>query len=259
MVSRRPQQKKEPNIPPERAVRALSQQLTMLHSLKGRNYREAESKKTEWEHLTQDIIEGAFGNPSSQLSRFYAAKNCGIHQLGGTSPKQMQENYNAEIQEYESLLSPLIEALRLQLPETETRGVYEPGEEYEFYRDLASIIRSATQEIFIVDAYIDGKVFELYVSEVPSSVKIQILSNNVKPNVETIAKMFAQKHPVELRTSSRIHDRHIFIDQRGWIMGQSIKDAASKKPTYLVELEEPSLSATRDIHNTIWNGATLIV
>jgi len=50
----------------------------------------------------------------------------------------------------------------------------------------------------------------------------------------------------------------LFIDQRGWVIGQSIKDAARKKPTYLIELEEPSLSTERDIHNRIWAAATIV-
>ncbi len=55
-----------------------------------------------------------------------------------------------------------------------------------------------------------------------------------------------------------MHDRMLFIDQRGWVIGQSIKDAARKKPTYLIELEEPSLSTERDIHNRIWAAATIV-
>ena len=45
-------------------------------------------------------------------------------------------------------------------------------------------------------------------------------------------------------------------------LGQSaspFKDAAGKKPTYLIELSEPLLNAARDIHNRIWAAATVVI
>jgi hypothetical protein len=49
----------------------------------------------------------------------------------------------------------------------------------------------------------------------------------------------AQTHmTVEARKSSSIHDRVIFLDDAsGWVLSQSIKDTASKKPTYLAPLD----------------------
>ena len=55
-----------------------------------------------------------------------------------------------------------------------------------------------------------------------------------------------------------MHDRVLFVDQRGWVIGQSIKDAAAKKPTYLIELNEPSLTADGEIHNRIWAAARIV-
>lgn len=258
-MARQTQTRKEPNIPPERALKALSQQLEGLQKLKGRDFREAEAEKREWQHLTENIIESTFGNPSTQLSSFHHAKIAGIHLLGGVGDYQEQQNYISQIQELESLLRALISVLRLQLPEEEVRGIYGPGEEYDFYRDLSSLIQAATQEIFFVDPYLDENIFNLYVSSVPATINVRILSNNIKPNVDRIARMFLSKQPIQLRSSTDIHDRHIFIDQRGWVVGQSIKDAAAKKPTYMIELTEPGLTATKNIHNQIWSRSTAII
>ncbi|MGD0128147.1 MAG: hypothetical protein ABSF46_22520 [Terriglobia bacterium] len=102
-------------------------------------------------------------------------------------------------------------------------------------------------------------MFDLYVSKVSRGIEVRILSNNIGAKVVTVAKMYAQGSPLELRSSANIQDRAIVLDQRGWITGQSIKDAAKKKPTYLVELDEPLLTASRDIYNGIWAGATVIM
>src|SRR5208282_1071488 len=232
---------KQPTLAPDRALRALTQQLEALQTLKGRRYDEADGDETEWGHLTQSIIEAAFGNPSSSLNKFHTANCAGEHNMMGISPRQRQINFESRTKEHEALLRALISALRLQLPEEEIKGAYEPGDEYGFYRDLSSIVATATKDIFIVDAYLDEKVFNLYVDKVPASATVRILSNKIGANVETVAKMYAKSRPLELRSSADAHDRVIFIDERGWVVGQSIKDAARKKPTYLVELNEPSL------------------
>ena len=137
--------------------------------------------------------------------------------------------------------------------------MYEAGDEYAFYRDLSSIVATATKEIFIVDAYLDEKIFNLYVDKVPAGAAVRILSNKIGSNVHTIATMYSKNRPLELRSSAESHDRVIFIDQRCWVAGQSIKDAAQRKPTYLVELNEPSLGALRDAHNRIWVAAAIVV
>ena len=112
-------------------------------------------------HLTQNIIEAAFGDDSSNLHKFYAATHAGHHNAYGIDEEQHQINFVSRIKEFEARLRALISALRLQLPEEEIKGVYEPGEEYAFYKDLTSIVATATKDIFIVDAYLDEKVFNL--------------------------------------------------------------------------------------------------
>ena len=259
MARRKAVTQKEPTLAPHRALKTLNQQLEALQKLKNRSYQEAKAEETEWKHFTQNIIELAFGNPSTNLNKFHLARSAGIYNIRGISPRQQQVNFELRIKEYEALLRSLVKTLELQLPEEEVKGVYEPNDEYGFYRDLSSLVASATNDILIVDAYLDEKVFDLYVSKVPDATAIRILSNKIGPNVETVAGMYAKSRLLELRSSGSIHDRFVFLDQRGWVIGPSIKDAARKKPTYLIELKGPSLTATRDVHNEIWAKSKVII
>ena len=99
----------------------------------------------------------------------------------------------------------------------------------------------------------------LYVGKVPATATVRILSNKIGTNVDTVARMYAKSRSLELRSSADVHDRRLFIDRRGWVIGQSIKDAARKKPTYLIELDEPLLTAARDIYNRIWAAAAVVI
>ena len=247
-----------PSLEYGRAQSALTEQLSKLEGLKGRSCAEADSDETEWEHFTQSIIERTFGNPSSNLTKFSAARNAGIRSITGVDEHQRQSNFERRLREYESLLKSLISEIGLFLP-SDIKGAYQSGEEYAFYRDLTGLVAAVSREIFIVDAYLDEKVFNLYVSKAPSGVAVKLLSNNLGPNVTTVAKMYAKSATLELRVSSSIHDRAVFFDGRGWVVGQSIKDAAKSKPTYMVELADPVRSATRVAYDNIWSGASVVV
>ena len=90
-------------------------------------------------------------------------------------------------------------------------------------------------------------------------MRVRILSNKIGANVETVARMYAKNRRLELRSSANLHDRAVFLDLRGWVVGQSIKDAAKKKPTYMIELDEPCLTASRDAYGRIWSAATVVI
>jgi hypothetical protein len=249
--------RKLPTILSENAFQALSEQLESLQKLKNRRYDEAKAETTLWEHLTESLIEAAFDNPSTSLDRFHTATHAGPY-FPGMGASEYQSNFDTRIREYDALLRSLVKVLQLQLPKEEIKGVYEPGDQYGFYRDLSSIVASVTAEIFIVDVYLDENIFNLYVAKVPAIAPVRILTNKIRTNVETVAKMYAKSRPLELRSSSEVHDRTVFLDQRGWVIGQSIKDAARKKPTYLIELDEPLLTVARDIYNRIWAAAKIV-
>jgi hypothetical protein len=161
---------------------------------------------------------------------------------------------NALFPEIESALELLEE------DDKKNQGMYEPGAAYAFYLDLSSLLLTAARDILIVDPYINENLFNIYVSKVPGNATVRILSKDIDAVTVTVARMYAKKRPLEIRSSSALHDRTIFIDQRVWVIGQSIKDAAAgQKPTYLIELDEPLLTAARDVYDRIWTAATAII
>lgn len=259
--------RKQPTIPesllqPEKAVDLLSQQLTTLQQqLKGRRYSEAESEEKEWQHLTGIIVQKAFGNISANPIRFHTALNAGDHTLqsdfGPRRPPPHQVNFEARIAALESLLKAMIKELELFLPDHEIKGAYSPGDDYEFYKDLKTIIETAEKSLFIIDNYLDVQLFDLYVERAKASVDIRILTDQLRGPVQAVAAKFSKRGQFELRTSGGTHDRHIFLDSRGWVIGQSIKDAALRKPTYIVELNDPT--ALRNIYEQVWSTASSII
>jgi len=143
------------------------------------------------------------------------------------------------------------------LPSKEIKGAYAPGDDYEFYRDLKTIIEVATTSLFIIDNYMDAQMFDLYVERAQVGVDIRILTDQLRGAVQTVAAKFSRRGRFELRTSNRAHDRHVFLDNRGWMNWQSIKDAATRKPTYIIELTNPI--TLKGIYDQMWSTATSVV
>jgi hypothetical protein len=62
---------------------------------------------------------------------------------------------------------------------------------------------------------------------------------------------------IDARASAMIHDRVFFLDGRSaWVLGQSIKDAAKSKPTYLAPLDTQTTDLKISEYEKIWHSAT---
>jgi len=136
--------------------------------------------------------------------------------------------------------------------------VYPKGHMYDFYKDIRDITKDVKNEVFVIDAYVDEELLNLYLEKIPLGVKIRILTNKPQGNFITVAKKFKVKPNVDfqVRKSKDCHDRLFFIDNKCWVMGQSVKDAG-KKPTYLVKIEGYDLF--RKIFDDLWKNASKIV
>lgn len=238
----------------------LKAQLEKLQELKVRNYRDADAVEDEWYNLTSKLVQRSFGSRSTNYSNFRRGRSAGHYYVtpfgGGEDHSLNQENFQARCQAYEAALRSCISELELDLPDSGIKGVYEPGEAYEFYRDVTACLGLAKKEILVIDPYLNTEIFDVYASAIPRTVGFRLLSVNVPANVKTLAQKYAAGGNFAFRSSNSIHDRVLFADNRVWLMGQSLKDAAKKKPTYIVEHDEPLM---RGVYESIWSAATVIL
>lgn len=250
----------QPSLSPDRALLAMKKQLRGLQDLGGHDYREAHAREEEWEHLTQSIIERTFGNPSSNMNKFYDARAAGTHFVvpygGGMPHDQKQANFAARIQAYEALLRSCVAELEFLLPETDVKGVYARGEEYEFYRDVKAILARTVGDALIVDPYLSAEIFGIYADGIPRSAAFRLLTTNPPSDVVAIAKKYAAGGNLQFRETTQIHDRAIAVDGRIWVVGQSLKDAAKTKPTYIVEIDA---RLWQSIYSGIWAVAQAVI
>jgi hypothetical protein len=158
------------------------------------------------------------------------------------------------------VLHRAIADLELSVPEKE-KVAFAAGQVYDFFRELNKVIESAEISIFIVDPYLDHTVFDQYLNSRKQDVTVRLLLNKNANNVKAAAEKYNQQYGkvIELRKSTKIHDRVIFVDDYVcWVVGQSLKDAAKAKPTYLVPLAPDVVSGKLQDYEVIWNEAEAI-
>ena len=157
------------------------------------------------------------------------------------------------------VISKVIHELEIKYPQEDKKQVYAAGEAYDFYSNFKAIVLSARSSILLIDPYVNEEVFSLYVDKLPNDVNCRVLLGRINPNLQIVIDKLklSPNRKIEVRKSSGIHDRVLFIDNaQCWLLGQSIKDAAKKKPTYLVELPEELTPEKLSYYEHIWAEAT---
>jgi hypothetical protein len=113
------------------------------------------------------------------------------------------------------------------------------------YCFLASMMDSISEEIVIVDPYIDQSIFYRYLSRLSKNVKIKIVSDIDKlkgtklSKFESVENLFKTEYPNYTRElKSSLHDRYLINETNAYTLGGSIKDAAKKSDYSIVQLSD---------------------
>ncbi len=114
--------------------------------------------------------------------------------------------------------------------------VFTKGSSHSFDKFIRSVFKKATKNIDVADTYVSGAIFDNLLDEASKDVPIRFLYGNDVGGFISKSKRFAREYSFNAKQSSIFHDRFIVVDDKGYIMGPSLKDAADKKPATLVVL-----------------------
>ena len=158
------------------------------------------------------------------------------------------------------ILHRAIADLELQVP-SEMEVNFGAGDVYDFFKALNKVIASAEQSLLIVDPYLDETVFDHYLNSRHEDVHVRLLVNKKAEQLLPASQKYNAQFGdvVEIRKSKVLHDRVIFVDGYVcWLIGQSVKDAAKAKPTYLVQLPPDVVPAKLENYEEIWSNANAL-
>ena len=133
------------------------------------------------------------------------------------------------------------------------------GSEHDAYVHIRAILQAAKQELFIIDPYMDGSIFQV-LSTIQTAMPVRVLTAKHPADFVLESKKFVKQHSgfsVETRITKDFHDRFIIVDgDHCYLLGASIKDAGNRGFT-IVPLQEPALTKfILDHADQVWATAT---
>jgi hypothetical protein len=139
--------------------------------------------------------------------------------------------------------------------------VFPKGTQYDAFKAVTNILRTATKEILVVDNYLGSSLLDM-IEAIPSKPAVRLLtfkpSADFKIAVAAFKKQYGQSVEVKLH-QKEVHDRAIVVDDRDFFaLGASIKDLGDKL-SLLNKVEDPvNVARLRAEFQTIWASASLL-
>ncbi|MDD5372151.1 MAG: hypothetical protein PHO62_01855 [Sulfurimonas sp.] len=109
-----------------------------------------------------------------------------------------------------------------------SKGIFFDGQIYDAYAFVNDLLKSAKNEVVLIDNYIDDTVFTLFSKYTNLKIKIyiQIISKQVNLDYQ---KYSSQYKNIELKEFKKAHDRFLIIDNAEiYHIGASLKDLGKK-------------------------------
>ena len=143
---------------------------------------------------------------------------------------QLEQRMDKKIIEHEQRISDNERQIELfvrkALPPVE--GVFCDGQIFDAYVFVSKLIKSAKTRIVLIDNYVDESVLDM-VSKKGNQVSLTIMTNNVtRAFRQDLERFDSQYGPIEVKTTSNVHDRFLVIDDTVYHIGASLKDLGKK-------------------------------
>ena len=206
-----------------------------VHSILEYTATDGKSYKTKFYNLDAILSVGyRVNSKNATLFRQWANKILKEYLLRGYSVNQrllhMESRIDHRLSEHDNQIKELSGKvdffLRTSLPPKE--GVLFEGQIFGAYLFVFDLIKRAKERIVLIDNYIDETVLTLLdkcSNEVTATIFTSRLSKQLQLDIERHNNQYL---PIELKTTNRIHDRFIIIDDTLYHIGASVKDLGKK-------------------------------
>jgi hypothetical protein len=136
---------------------------------------------------------------------------------------RIENNYETLSQEVKHI------SLQLKTKEVPNQGIFFDGQVFDAYVFIAELIKSAKNEIILIDNYVDESVLML-LSKRNKAVTASIYTKAIsKTLVQDVKKHNSQYPPIAILELKQSHDRFLIIDKKElYHIGASLKDLGKK-------------------------------
>ncbi len=112
--------------------------------------------------------------------------------------------------------------------QTPKQGIFYDGQIYDAYNFVSDLICSARQRIVLIDNYVDNTVLTM-LDKRDAGVLAHIYTSRISHTLQLdLERHNAQYPPITMSCYTHAHDRFLFVDEKVYHIGASIKDLGKK-------------------------------
>jgi hypothetical protein len=127
---------------------------------------------------------------------------------------------------------------------------------HSFDKFLRKVLAEAKSQVLIADSYVDGTIFDTVLDVIPKTTTVKLTYAHKSGNFDQRATRFAGEYQkFAVRKYKWLHDRFMVVDDAGYILGPSIKDAALKYPALVTVLDSKAKRLLQSFFDDLWSKA----
>lgn len=125
-----------------------------------------------------------------------------------------------------------------------------------FDKFLRQTLAASKAQVSIADSWVDETIFDTVLDVIPQTSTIKLIYAQARGSFDARAKRFGEQYAkFAFKRYKHLHDRFMIVDDLGYILGPSIKDAASNSPALVVILGHKERNLLQTFFNDLWADA----
>jgi hypothetical protein len=134
------------------------------------------------------------------------------------------------------------------------------GGVFDYFDEIRKVIEEASTDLLFVDPYLDAEFISRYLPHVKPGVSIRLLAEKRIQSLTAAVQALRQQNgvKVEIRSSTGLHDRYLFVDGSScYQSGASFKDGAKRAPTTLTQIVD-AFTPVHATYSQLWNSGSVV-
>jgi hypothetical protein len=127
---------------------------------------------------------------------------------------------------------------------------------HSFDKFLRTTLAAAKNQVLIADSWVDGTIFDTVLDVIPNDCTVKLIYAQARDKFDARSRRFSRQFSkYACKKYKHLHDRFMIVDDAAYILGPSIKDAASYSPALLVTLGSKEKGTLQNFFNELWAKA----
>jgi hypothetical protein len=165
------------------------------------------------------------------------------------------------------ILYRALAAVEMELPAPATGAFIPAGNTFDALKAVQRVFEMATNNILVVDPYLDEKLLTEFALLAPAKIAIRLLTDvgshkaSLLPAIKHFKKQYGEERPLTVKAAAAksLHDRLVAVDgRRIWTVGQSFNALAARSPTSFVEVDPETAALKLSAYAEIWDSAVTL-